>query len=100
MCVRGSSLFALERHDASDDGAKWILEADEPRTQWESITSCCRMLIGLETSKDRRSYSGISVWAKNSADNFWLSCVCYILETICAIILLEDLSCARTAQQL
>ena len=24
---------------------------DEPRTQWESITSCCRMLIGLETSK-------------------------------------------------
>ena len=24
---------------------------DEPRTQWESITSCCRMMIWLETSK-------------------------------------------------
>ena len=51
ICVRGSSLFALKRHDAIDDGAKWILQVDEPRTQWESITPCCRMLIGLETSK-------------------------------------------------
>ena len=66
--MRGSNLFVLERHDASDDGAKWILQVDEPRTQWESISSCCRMLIGLET-KDRRSYSGISVWVKNSAEH-------------------------------
>ena len=54
ICVRGSSLFALEKqkhHDAIDDGARWILQAVEPSTQWESITSCCRMLIGLETSK-------------------------------------------------
>ena len=51
ICVRGSSLFALKRHDAFDDGDKWILQVDEPRTQWESITSCCRMLVGLETSK-------------------------------------------------
>ena len=51
VCVRGSSLFALGRHDTFDDGAKWILQVDEQRTQWESITSCCRILIGLETSK-------------------------------------------------
>ena len=51
VCVRGSSLFALKRHDTFDDGAKWILQVDEQRTQWESITSCCRILIGLETSK-------------------------------------------------
>ena len=51
VCVRGSSLCALKRHDAFDDGAKWILQVDEARTQWESTTSCCTMLIGLETSK-------------------------------------------------
>ena len=51
VCVRGSSLFALKRHDTFDDGAKWILQVDEQRTQWESITSCFRILIGLETSK-------------------------------------------------
>ena len=49
--MRGSSLFALKRHDALGDGAKWILRIVERRMQWESITSCCRMLIGLETSK-------------------------------------------------
>ena len=47
ICVRGSSLFAVKRHRALDDGAKWILRVE----QWESITSCCRMLIWLETSK-------------------------------------------------
>ena len=51
FCVGGSRLFPLKRREAFDDGAKWILRVDEPGTQWESITSCCRMLIGLETSK-------------------------------------------------
>ena len=56
VCVRGSSLFALKSHDAFDDGAKWILQADEPRTQWESVTSCCRMLGW------RRQRSSQSLW--------------------------------------
>ena len=50
--VRGPSSFVLEkqkRHDVIDMDPF----GDEPRTQWESITLCCRMLIGLETSKTR-----------------------------------------------
>ena len=48
--VRGSSVFLLTKqtcHVANDMDPF----GDKPRTQWESITSCCRMLIGLETSK-------------------------------------------------
>ena len=41
--------------------------------------------------KDRRSHSGISVWIKNSDEKFG-----YLVQ----FNLLEDLSCARTAQQL
>ena len=29
------------------------------------------MLIGLETSKDRRSYSGIAVWVNGPVENTW-----------------------------
>ena len=32
--VGGPSSFALIRHDAIDDGAKWILQVVEPRTPW------------------------------------------------------------------
>ena len=100
--VRGSSLFAVEkqkRHDVIDDGARWILQVVEPRTQWESITSCCRMLIGLKTSKTVAAILELQFGSRILLETLGILCVLHPGNDLCNYFL-GDLSGAETAQQL
>ena len=100
ICVRGSSLFALERHDASDDGAKWILQVDEPRTQWEGITSCCGMLIGLETSKTVAATLEFQFGSRILLNMLGILCMLHPGNDLCNYSSGRSVSCKDTAATL
>ena len=71
--MRGPSSFALKkqkRHGVNDMDPF----GGEPRTQWDSITSCCTMLIGLETSKIVAVTPEFQFWSRTLLKTLVIMC--------------------------
>ena len=56
---------------------------DEPRTQWESISPCCRMLMGLETSKTVAATLEFQFGSKILLKNWGILCMLHPGNDLC-----------------